>query len=64
MRLSVPLVYQANFMLASLVLGLATAYLLGAGRHFIEATFLLAFVFALFLATTVVPLVPPRLELR
>jgi len=63
-RLRVPLVYQANFMIASFVLGLSAAHLLGARRHLVEATFALAFVFALFLFTTVVPLVPPRLERR
>jgi hypothetical protein len=63
-RLRVPLVYQANFTVGSFVLGLATAYVLDVGPHFAEATFLLAFVFAVFLGTTVVPLVPPRLEIR
>ena len=63
-ELRVPLVYQANFTIASFVLGLVTAYVLDVGPRFVEATFLLAFVFALFLGTTVVPLVPPRLEIR
>jgi hypothetical protein len=63
-RLRVPLVYQANFTIGSFVLGLATAYVLGVGPHVVEATFLLAFVFAVFLATTIVPLVPPTLEIR
>jgi hypothetical protein len=62
--LRVPLVYQANFTIGSFVLGLAAAYVLGVGPHFVELTFLLAFVFAVFLGTTVVPLVPPRLEIR
>ena len=63
-QLRVPVVYQANFLIGSFVLGLAAAYVLGAGPRLVEATFLLAFVFALFLGTTVVPLVPPRLEIR
>ena len=47
------------------MLGLCAAYyLLGPGPYFVPVTFLLAFVFALFLGTTVVPLVPPRLEIR
>ena len=63
-RLRIPLVYQANFTITSFALGLGTAYLLGAGPRFVEITFLLTAVFAAFLGTTVVPLVPPRLELR
>jgi zinc transporter ZupT len=62
--LRVPLVYQANFGLASFVLGLIAAYMLGVGDHFVTLTFFLAFVFAMFLGTTVLPLVPPRLERR
>ena len=63
-QLRVPLVYQANFTLGSLVLGLVAACVLNVGSHFVEALFLFAFVFALFLATTVVPLLPPTLEVR
>ena len=63
-RLRVPYVYQANVGIGSFALGLSTAYLLGAGARLVEATFLLAFVFALFLGTTIVPLVPPKLEIR
>jgi len=63
-QLRVPLVYQANFTTASFVLGLISAHVLDVGPHFVEATFLLAFVFALFLGTTIVPLVPPMLEVR
>jgi hypothetical protein len=63
-RLGVPVVYQANVLVASFVLGLGAAWLLGAAAHFVEATFLLAFVFAVFLGTTVVPLVPPKLQIR
>jgi len=64
-QLRVPYVYQANFTIGSCVLGLGAAYyLLGPGPYFVPVTFLLAFVFALFLGTTVVPLVPPRLEIR
>src|SRR5215471_15036017 len=62
--LRVPVVYQANFTIGSFVLGLVTSYLLGVGRHFVDGTFLLAFVFAVFLGTTIVPLVPPTLEVR
>lgn len=62
--LRVPLVYQANFGLTSIVLGLVGAYLLGVDAHFLTVTFFLAFVIALFLGTTIVPLVPPRLEIR
>jgi hypothetical protein len=63
--LRVAFVYQANFALASLVLGLISAsFVPGAGEYFVPLTFLLAFVFALFLGTTVVPLVPPRLDRR
>ena len=63
--LRVPIVYQANVGVGSFVLGLGTAYgLLGSSPHFVAVTFLLAFVFAVFLGTTVVPLVPPRLEIR
>ena len=63
--LRVPLVYQANFALGSFVLCLGAAYyLLGNSPHFLSGTFLLAFVFALFLGTTIVPLVPPKLEIR
>ena len=62
--LRVPLVYQANFGAVSFVLGLIAAYALGAGAHFVTVTFFLAFVFAAFLGTTVLPLVPPRLERR
>jgi hypothetical protein len=63
-RLRVPYVYQANFGIGSFVLGLSAAWLFGAGPRLVEATFLLAFVFALFLGTTIVPLAPPRLEIR
>lgn len=62
--LRVPFVYQANITLGAFVLGVVAAYVLGAGPDFVEVTFLLAFVFAVFLATTVIPLVPPRLEIR
>jgi hypothetical protein len=64
--LRVALVYQANFALASFVLGLLSAYfVVGPDRpYFVPLTFLLAFVFAVFLGTTVVPLVPPRLDTR
>jgi hypothetical protein len=64
MRLRVRPLYQANFLIASFVLGLGGAYLLGAQAHFVEVTFLLAFVFAAFLTTTILPLVPPRLDVR
>jgi hypothetical protein len=63
-QLRVPVIYQANFTIGSFVLGLITAYVLDVGPHFAEVTFVLAFVFALLLGTTVVPLVPPRLEIR
>jgi len=62
--LRVPLVYQANFTIGSFTLGLVASYLLDVGPHVVEATFLLAFAFAIFLGTTVLPLVPPRLEVR
>src|SRR3954471_8915406 len=62
--LRVPRVYQMNVMIASFVQGLGAAYLLGAERHFAVVTFASAFVFAMFLLTTVMPLVPPRLERR
>lgn len=62
--LCVPLVYQANFIVGSFVLGLVTSYLLGVGPHFVERTFLLAFLFAVFLVTTIVPLLPPTFEVR
>ena len=61
-RLRVPILYQANFMMASFVLGLVGAWMAGAEQYFVPLTFFLAFVFALFLATTVLPLIPPRLE--
>ena len=62
--LRVPFVYQANFLATSLVLGLIAANFIGAGPHMVEVTFGLAFVFACFLGTTIVPLVPPKLERR
>jgi len=62
--LQVPLVYQANLTVGSFVLGLATTYVLGVEQNFVAVTFLLTFAFAAFLATTVVPLIPPKLQAR
>jgi hypothetical protein len=63
--LRVPFAYQANFMIGSFALGLGGAYyLLGSGEYFVSLAFLLAFVFAAFLGTTIVPLLPPKLDRR
>jgi len=60
----VPFVYQANVFIGSFVLGLGAAQLLGAGSYFTAVAFLMTFVFAAFVGTTVLPLVPPKLERR
>ena len=55
---------MANVGVASVVFGAIAASILGASAHFVTVTFLVAFVVALFVGTTIVPLVPPRLEIR
>lgn len=62
--LHVPLVYQANITIGSFVLGVAATYVLDVGRHFVPVMFALTFVFAVVLATIVIPLVPPKLQAR
>jgi hypothetical protein len=58
------MIYQANLTIGSFVLALTTTYLLDVERHFVAVMFVLTFAFAVFLATTVVPLLPPKLEAR
>lgn len=62
--LQVPLIYQVNLTIGSFVLALATTYLLDVERHFVSVLFMLSFAFAVFLATVVVPLLPPKLQAR
>jgi hypothetical protein len=62
--LRVPTVYQANVFVGSLASGLCIAYALDSGAYLATVTFLLTFLIAAFVTTTVVPLVPPSLERR